>query len=212
MVERVGKLLQSEGRRPVEIGRLSRLGRRDAILRVVARQKNRSLDLGRLAAGMPPGVTPAMGRFAAEAASVLFEHNGHITGVGMEVSERRTSSYAVTWPTLHTDAQRAHADLPAAAEQGAYGIAFLLAEQFTEFKIIERSRKKTGFDYYLGSGDVYPFQHAARMEVSGIVNDPARLPSRVNRKLIQTDRSAGALPAYVVVVEFSQPKSVFKKR
>jgi hypothetical protein len=112
---------------------------------------------------------------------------------------------------LHADARRTHNDLPAAAEQGAYGIAFLLAEQLTEFKVIERSRKGTGFDYWLGTGGEL-FQKAARMEVSGIVNDQDAVQARVEAKLKQTARKTSRLPAFVAVVEFGKPLSIFKKR
>jgi hypothetical protein len=153
-----------------------------------------------------------MGAFVAQAAAVLLELNKHLSGVSMTVVEKRAKDYNVVWPRLHVDAMRTHKDLPEAAEQGAYGIAFLLAEEFTKFKIIERSRKGTGFDYWLGIGDQHPFQHAARLEVSAIINDEGAINGRVKAKMKQTDVSRGRLPAYVAVVEFGQPKSVFKKR
>lgn len=49
------------------------------------------------------------------------------------------------------------------------------------------------------------------MEVSGIINNASELDARVKKKMKQTIRSAGKLSAYVAVVEFGQPKSVFKK-
>lgn len=175
-------------------------------------KKIRQFDLARLSAGLPPGVTPTFGGFTAEAAAVVLEHNKHLSGTGMKVAAGRSCDSVVLWPPLHPDAVRSHKDLPAAAEQGAYGIAFLLAEEFTDFVVIERSSKGTGFDYYLGRGSEYPFQQAARLEVSGIVSAPAAVDARVKAKMKQTDRSKGTLPAYVAVVEFGQPKSVFKKR
>ena len=175
-------------------------------------KKVRQLDLAKLSGGSPPGITPEMGAFAAQAAAVLLEHNQHKSGVQMEVMERRTNPYTVLWPKLHANAQRTHNDLPEAAEQGAYGIAFLLAEEFTQFKVIERSRKGTGFDYWLGTGNEHPFQQAARMEVSAIIDDESAIDGRVKAKMKQTDASKGKLPAFVAIVEFGQPKSVFKKR
>ena len=175
-------------------------------------KKARQLDLSRLSGGSPPGITPEMGAFAAQAAAVLLEHNEHQSGVNMEVIEQRTNQYKVLWPKLHKNARRTHNDLPEAAEQGAYGIAFLLAEEFTQFKVIERSRKGTGFDYWLGTGDQHPFQQAARMEVSAIIDDVDAVDARVKAKMRQTDASKGRLPAFVAVVEFGKPTSVFKKR
>lgn len=153
-----------------------------------------------------------MGAFAAEAASVIFESNSHQSGVQMEVLEEQLSTYSVLWPPPHANAKATHNDLQDAVEHGAYGIAFLLAEALTTFKVIERSRKGTGFDYWLGEGDSHPFQRAARMEVSGIINNPSSVDGRVKVKMTQTDRSKGTLPAFIAVVEFGQPKSVFKKR
>jgi hypothetical protein len=61
-------------------------------------------------------------------------------------------------------------DYQEATEAGATGIAFLLMLELTEFTIIRRARKGTGFDYWLGNKDAaYPFQEAARPEVSGIL-------------------------------------------
>jgi hypothetical protein len=170
----------------------------------------RQLDLSKLVGGCPPGITPEMGAFTAQAAAVVLEHNRHRSGVSMEVVEKRTRPYTVLWPKLHRDAKRTHNDLPEAAEQGAYGIAFILAEEFTDFKVIERSRKGTGFDYWLGTGDEHPFQQAARMEVSAIINDADAVNGRVKAKMKQTEATKGRLPAVVAVVEFGQPKSVFK--
>ena len=203
--------------KPILQGALKRGSGLDSLGRKVLRCKDMAkkalqLDLGRLAHGCPPGVTPAMGQFAAEAASVVLEHNRHTSGVSMQVVASRPRHYKVIWPNLHTDAVRTHNDLPAAAEQGAYGIAFLLAEELTSFSIIERSRKGTGFDYWVGSGGTYPFEKAARIEVSAIIKNAGAVEARVKAKLKQTDRSAGRLPAFVVVVEFGQPQSVFRKR
>ena len=49
---------------------------------------------------------------------------------------------------------------------------------------------------------------AEAVKVSGILRgNETRLRARVNEKLKQTDQSAGVLPAVVVVVEFSTPRS-----
>jgi hypothetical protein len=130
----------------------------------------------------------------------------------MEVLSKKAEDFDVTWPNVHPNAARTHNDLPAAAEIGAVGVAVLLVEQLTKLKIVERSAKGSGIDYWLGKGDGFLFQKAARLEISGIVADPDAVTHRVKTKLKQTDASAGKLPAYVAVVEFGQPKSVFKKR
>jgi hypothetical protein len=51
-----------------------------------------------------------------------------------------------------------------------------------------------------------PFTHKVRLEVSGIrKGDKSRIQSRVRQKLDQTRRSDGQFPAYVFVIEFSNP-------
>lgn len=97
---------------------------------------------------------------------------------------------------------------------GAYGIAFLLIRDLTGLGVIERSRKGTGFDYWLGhAGDDLPFQNKARLEVSGIrQGDAARQAARMSRKTKQTERSDGVLPAYVIVVEFGTPTALVVRR
>lgn len=63
----------------------------------------------------------------------------------------------------------------------------------------------------MGSGDDTGelFQGKKRLEVSGILRgNEATLRARVQQKLRQTDRSdVVGLPAVVVVVEFSAPRS-----
>jgi len=107
---------------------------------------------------------------------------------------------------------RCYNDEEFATELGAYGVAFLLILDLTDYTIIKRSRRGTGFDYWLGkaeNGEELPFQNKERLEVSGIRSgDNSRVKSRVNKKLKQVQASnATALPAFIVVVEFSAPLS-----
>jgi hypothetical protein len=102
-----------------------------------------------------------------------------------------------------------------ATEQSAYGLhfAFLLILQLTDLTVIERSRKRTGFDYWLGIQDstaMLPFQRMARLEVSGIRrSSQSQINTRVKQKTKQTGVSdAEGLPAYITVVEFSGPISI----
>jgi len=91
------------------------------------------------------------------------------------------------------------------------GIAFMLIRQLTQFTVIERSRKGTGFDYWLGSEDEageLPFQNKVRLEVSGIRKaDDSRVRARIKQKIEQTNPSDGEFPAYIIIVEFSRPLS-----
>ena len=95
-------------------------------------------------------------------------------------------------------------------EHGAYGVAILLVLALTEYTIIERSRKGTGFDFWLGNNknEENLFQGKSRLEVSGIRRgDRQVISERIKRKRIQIGMGDGKLPGIVVVVEFSMPHS-----
>lgn len=163
-------------------------------------------DLGE---GMP-GISPVFGAAVAEAASVCLSERDHSSPKAMAVQGVMTLDVQLKWDAPTAQARRAWADPEVATEFGAYGIASLLITLCCPLTIVERSRKGTGFDFWLGSqDDPGPlFQARARLEVSGIrQGSDQSVASRTRQKLTQTDRSAGALPAVVVVVEFSQPLS-----
>ena len=77
----------------------------------------------------------------------------------------------LTWPATTDQARNCYNDRQFAAELGAYGIAVLLVERLTDLTVVERSRKGTGFDYWLGpKGRAQPlFQDKQKLEVSGIL-------------------------------------------
>jgi hypothetical protein len=73
--------------------------------------------------------------------------------------------------------------------------------------VVERSRKGTGFDYWLGEEDGLLFQGKIRLEVSGIlIGGGSAVSSRIKQKTHQVRREPN-LPAFVAVVEFGTPKA-----
>jgi hypothetical protein len=171
----------------------------------------RKLDLDRLREGLP-AITVAFGAAVAEAAAVCFDSRGHSCGVTMAVQGSYSRSYQVHWSSVTDQMHRCWADPNVATEHGAYGVAFLLIRELTDFTVIERSCTGTGFDYWLGK-DNDIFQKKARLEVSGILSgDHQEVKRRVEVKKRQTKRSDGKLPAYVVVVEFGAPTAMVVKR
>jgi len=164
------------------------------------------IKLSDLAGGMP-AITPAFGQYLAEAGAVCLESQGHRPGRTLAVRSSHQSSYRLTWPAITGQMLRCLNDPEVATEHGAVGIAVLLAKKLLAYSVIQRSRKGTGFDYWLGEETKIPFQNKARLEVSGIRRgDDAAVRARMREKLRQTDPSDGtALPAHVVVVEFSRP-------
>jgi hypothetical protein len=154
------------------------------------------------------GMTPALGSVLMEAAAVCLEHRGHRSGVSLRASGSVSSDYEVEWQGTTDQIRRTHNDLQEATERGACGLAILLIHRETGKVVVERSRKGTGFDYWIGQDDYQALQGKARLEVSGILDGgEAEINSRVAMKLKQISRTDGDLPGYVAVVEFSQPKA-----
>lgn len=167
-----------------------------------------ALDLSQLGTGFP-ALTASAGTSLAEAAAVCLEHQGHTQRVELQVTGSYSEIVAVVRPSVTDQMRRCYADLQEATEFGACGLAILLVRAVVGYTVIERSVKGTGFDYWLGYEDELPFQNKARLEVSGILaGDDGQITTRVKQKREQTtltDRIA--LPAYIVVVEFSRPKA-----
>lgn len=175
------------------------------------------ITLEDLSRGMP-GITPKFGASLAEAATICLEGQRHCSGVQMKVDGDYDHNLEVHWQPVEDPEQvrRCWADPEVTTEHGAYGVASLLVFALTNWTIVARSRKGTGFDYWLGpKGDTDPlFQNKIRLEVSGIAN--GTLPdigARVRQKLKQVERSnETALPAVVAVVEFGSPRSRLVKK
>lgn len=173
-----------------------------------------TVDLDSLRRGLP-GVTKALGEVHAEACMVCFDDQKHASGVELQLEGSLGGNVLkISWAFGVTDQmRRAHNDEQVATEYAAYGIAFLVVLNFTQYTIIEKSRKGTGFDYWAGSepeGDWLPFERAARLEVSGIrrAGSDGEVSRRVRTKVAQTSPTDNqGLPAYIVVVEFGKPLS-----
>ncbi len=167
----------------------------------------KNLILTELEKGLP-AVSPTAGRFLAEAGAVCFEEQNHDNGVEFNVSGSFTATYRVYWPEVTAQMKRYWNDPEYRTEHAAYGIAFLLICDLTNFTVMQRSRKGTGFDYWLGKtkGDIY-FENMARLEVSGIRQGTAnQVKARVKQKTEQVAVSNHlGLTVYIVVVEFSKP-------
>lgn len=185
------------------------------------------LDLSELDTDDIPGIGRERGVDLAKAGAVCLESQGHNPGVQLAVRGISESTYTLTWPEVTAQDRRTWADPSEATEDGAAGIAALLAIREIGYTIVLRSYKSTGIDYWLGNNDQSDVTAAertltsalqslledddlivkGRMEVSGILNgDDRQIRARTRLKLIQTDQSdSSGLPAYVVVVEFGRP-------
>ena len=162
-----------------------------------------STDVGNL--------TPVCGAFLAESAAVCFENRSHSTGVPLKVRGITETVFSIHWTAITEVHKHCYNDTDDATEDGAYGIAILLMRELTGKKVIERSKKGKGFDYWIGESDEDDliFTNKARLEVSGILNGTdSEIASRFRRKSDQVKPSDNSgFPAYVAIIEFSQPKA-----
>jgi hypothetical protein len=165
-------------------------------------------------AGEFPHIPDVCGAMMAQAAVLCLDKHGHAPGVRLPVSGSCSALCALHWSESVTEPmQRFWNDWEEATEQAAYAVAILLMRALTGYTVIERSRKGTGFDWWLGTDDNL-FQAKARLEVSGILRGtPRRVNSRLQAKSKQTRQSDSLrLPVHVVVVEFGKPQARMAQR
>ncbi|GAB5399530.1 MAG: hypothetical protein Aureis2KO_11150 [Aureisphaera sp.] len=166
------------------------------------------LDLKELETEKHHFLTSAAGLNFAHAASVCLESCGHSVTSQIADTGHFGNTYNISRFEVNDQMKRTHNDEQVATEEGAYGVAFMVASKEMEVKAIEKSRKKTGIDYWLGTEDNFLFQNKVRLEVSGLRNgSDSQFESRYNTKMIQSEKSDHTLlPALIVIVEFGQPR------
>ncbi len=168
-----------------------------------------SIDLDDLKAGTL-GITPAFGESLTEAASICLEERSHSSPTAMKVHVDTIYQASISWGATDDQMRRCWKENDEATEFGACCIAALILPKTRNLHIIERSKKGTGFVYWLGSQDDPDelFQNRARLEVSGIRRGSSAIVSRrVSEKLKQIANPGAKLPAIVVVVEFGTPQA-----
>jgi hypothetical protein len=163
-----------------------------------------------------PGITPILGATCYEACMVCLHRNNHADGVLLELHGDNKATISLVWED-HFDDQtdRAWQDQEYTTEHGAICISVMLIKKCTDYTIIERSRKSTGFDYWLGKKDEIPFQNSARLEISGIFKETEQntIGKRLKIKKKQTNQSDETrLPAYISIIEFGKPQAIFAKK
>lgn len=121
-----------------------------------------------------PHVPPECGIVHVQSAVLCLEGQGHHSGALLNVQGSFPTVFRLLWSMDVTEAMRRYWNDPdEASEQGAYALALLMLRSLTGLTVLERSRKGTGFDWWLASQDNL-FQAAARLEVSGIMRGSAR--------------------------------------
>ncbi len=192
------------------------------------------LDLGQLATAYNPGISAAIGAALEQAGAVCLDSQGHSPGDNLGVTGAIQRVFRLTWTRATPQALRGWNDPVEAVEDGAACIAVMLSNVLLEQLVILRSRRGTGFDYFLGDRNTANMSEAeeavttslapllideqvtvrGRLEVSGIMSGTdTQISGRVNQKLLQTDASDHlGIPAYVIVVEFGRPIAEVRKK
>jgi hypothetical protein len=149
-----------------------------------------------------------------EAASVCLDNQGHNSGKEIKIEGDLEGQFKLVWKEVTQQIRSSRNDLEDAVEGGAYCLAMLVIEKLTSLKVTKQSQKRTGFDYWLGEGSEDGIQGLARLEVSGILKGTkGQINQRLKEKMRQTQKSDNLnIPAYIVIVEFSQPIMKIKKR
>jgi hypothetical protein len=167
-------------------------------------RRDERLALSSLRRGME-GLSAAKACALVEAAEVCLHHGRHGSGVRLAVTGHWQASRALEFEPPSPSALRTHADLQEATESGACALAIAVARDETGMEVVERARKGTGVDYWLGHV-VGVFE--ARLEVSGILEgSDGQVARRARQKLDQMTRSGSSgVPGYAAVVDFASPR------
>jgi hypothetical protein len=153
-----------------------------------------------------PGLTPAWGAVLAEAASVCLESQAQPVQVKLKVDGFFEETFVLERLEVSRQMALSHQDEEEATELGACGIAILAVRNLMELVVLHRSRKGTGYDYWLGPERDPLLQHGERLEVSGIRNgSEAAVKVRIAEKMKQIQRFRNASPGWIGIVEFSRP-------
>jgi hypothetical protein len=169
-----------------------------------------SVKLDDLEEGLPT-LTSRNGSQLAEIALYCLRRKSHDSGVITCVADGTETECQIDWElTLDERSLGSYGDPDEATEYGATAIAILYSLKLTGQKTVQRSAKGDGFDYWVGdyrNSDDPPFQHFARLEISGLMNaDKAKVKKRYREKRQQISVSDHMMiPRIVFVMEFSVP-------
>jgi hypothetical protein len=143
----------------------------------------------------------------AEAASVCFVERGHRSPAKLRVEGDLSAELEVHFLEVTRQMRNAHHDQDEATEYGACAVAALVLRDLFGLTVLRRSKKGTGFDYWLAPEASPLFRNASRLEVSGIRRGGEReIRARVRSKERQLAPSNVSLPVYITVVEFGAPR------
>jgi hypothetical protein len=162
-----------------------------------------------MAAGDYPYVSVVLAAELAECASVMLSRAGHKNRTtALVAGAPRFKRADVVSGAVTELIVRSHEDTQMTSERGGYALAFLLVREYDANVVFQQARKGGGFDWWITPKDARSLEFATRLEVSAIEKGTAAaVRARGKKKAVQTKQSDDLdIPAYVVVVEYSQPR------
>jgi len=172
------------------------------------------LDLNILEDGRSTGLSVRNGGFLLESAAVCLNSFNHPLEVSFPVFGALKQNYLLRRIKVDELAINSFLDLEEATQFGAMGVAVAIMQDQKNMTV-KRSWKGTGFDYWVGESDSdNSFKNRIRLEVSGdLKGTDNEIERRLKEKLEQTKKSdQEKIPAFAIIVEFSNPKSVTGSR
>ena len=158
-----------------------------------------------------PTLTSRNGAQLAEMALFCLRRKPHESGVTTCAADGTEVDCQIDWGlTLDERSSGSYGDLEEVTEYGATALAILYSLKLTGQNTVQRSAKGNGFDYWVGdynNSDAPPFQHFARLEISGLMTaNQAQVKRRYREKRQQISISDHMLtPRIVFIMEFSAP-------
>lgn len=175
---------------------------------------NMDINIDEILIGMP-GITPVEGADLQENSIVMMHRSGHKSPTLMKLEGIQNEGVLLHWnDTFNEQMDRTYADHQENTERAAVCLSVVLAKHLTGHTVLMRSRKGTGFDYMLGDEEDI-FLPKARLEISGIERETPNntMQGRFNQKSEQVKPTdSTGLPAYISIIEFSNPKALFDRK
>jgi len=154
------------------------------------------------------GLTSKVAGFYLEGLVYCLMSHGHSSGTFLEISGEFEETIELIWSDdLTEQMKQSWNDSLEASEYGATGIAILLIKFILDLEVLQRNIQGEKTDYKIGNP--INMNITAFLEVSGIFSETPTntINVRVRKKIEQVEKRLKNLPAYIIVTEFSKPKS-----
>lgn len=156
------------------------------------------------------GMSPQMIQTFEQAARVCLHKNAHDRPVSMTLQHEgvrpRCKAVRVQWKRPTAKQLRSFGD--EATEFGAVAVALHLMREVHGYVNCTRSRRGTGFDYWIGKTPGPLMNGKVRLEISGILaGSDAEVAKRSREKVEQMKKGGVAGAGFAAVVNFGPPAS-----